>query len=324
MKIVFLTQQQFDIFSNNHPLHTMYQTSMYASLMEKTGYTTRYFGFVDDKNNLIGATLLLEKKLILNFKYAYAPRGFLINYDDKDLIKEISIKFKDYLSKNNFIFLKIDPPVVNNKRDRNGNIVPSTYSNDLIPYLKSIGYSHFGENKFFGTLKPRWNAILKVTGSSKTLFNNFDKNIKNKIRKAESRGVEIIQGTKADLEVFYSFVAKKHYRNLKYYQDFQDSFKDKFEIYFAKLNTENYLKNIKAIYEEEINNNAKINDQIQLESINEGTIKERLINSKITSDRLLAIYKKELLTASKLFETNPNGLIIASCAIVIEKFSINL
>ncbi len=324
MKIVFLTEQQFDIFSNNHPLHTLYQSSMYGKLMEKQGYQAKYYGFVDETNNLVGATLILYKKVFANLKYAYAPRGYLINYDDRNLLQEISNQFKEYLSKKKFIFLKIDPPVINNKRDQNGNIVPSQYSNGLVDYLKSIGYSYFGENKFFGTLKPRWNAILKVTGSAKTLFNNFDRSVKNKIRKAQSRGVEIIQGTHNDIEVFYNFISKKHNRSLQYYKDFAECFQNKFEIYFAKLNTESYLKNIKMIYEEEISKNSKINEEIQNNSSIGKPITEKLTNSKITSDKLLAIYKKELLTASKLFETNPQGIIIAANAIIIEKYGVEL
>lgn len=324
MKVVFLSKEQFDTFSNNHPLHTMYQSSMYGNLMERQGYQTNYYGFIDDNNNLIGATLILYKKLFANFKYAYAPRGFLINYDDRELIKEISDKFRLYLAEKKFVFLKIDPPVINNKRDKDGNIIPSQYANDLIPYFKSIGYSYFGENKFFGTLKPRWNAILKVTGSSSTLFNNFDRSIKNKIRKAQSRGVEVIQGNHQDIEIFYNFVAKKHYRNLKYYQDLADCYKDKFELYFAKLNTENYLKNIKLIYEEELTKNKQINNEIQTNSINGKKVTEKLTNSKITSDKLLAIYKKELISASQLFESNPQGIIIGATSIIIEKYGVEL
>lgn len=86
------------------------------------------------------------------------------------MINEVTEKFRLYLGKHKFVFLKIDPPVINNKRDKDGNIVPSPYTNDLIEHLQKIGYSYFGENKFFGTLKPRWNAILKVSGSVKLFF----------------------------------------------------------------------------------------------------------------------------------------------------------
>ena len=323
MKIVILTPEQFDDFSYNHPLHTFYQTSSYANIMAKYGYKINYYGFINDENNLIGATMMLTQNLIGKRKYAYAPRGFLIDYENKDLVMELTTKFKKYLAKQKFVFLKIDPPVINNKRDKNGNILPSPYSNDLVPFLQKIGYNYFGDNKFFGTLKPRWNAILKVTGSASTLFDNLDKNVKNKIRKAQSRGVQIIQGTKNDIPIFYNFVAKKHYRKLEYYQTFQDKFQDKFQIYFAKLDSESYLKNIKVLYEEELANNEKYNLEIQKSGI-DNEINPKITNSKITSDKLLAVYKKELITASELFEKNPNGVIIGAGAYIVEKHGLSL
>lgn len=323
MKIVMLSEEQFDKFSYNHPLHSYYQTSMYANIMKTCNYEVNYFGFTDDNNNLVGATMMLSQKIFGNYKYAYAPRGFLINYDNKDIIKEVTILLKKYLSKKKYIFLKIDPLVINNKRDKDGNIIPSPFNNDVISYLKSLGYNYYGENKFFGTLKPRWNAILKVTGSSATLFKNFDDQIRNKIRKAESRGVEIIQGNHNDIKLFYTFVAKKHSRSLEYYQTFAKEFGDDFEIYFAKLNSEKYLQNIKKLYELEATNNEKINLEIQQKSI-ENKINNKLMNTKITSDKLLDTYKKELAFASDLFSKNPNGIIIGATAIILDKNGVEL
>lgn len=323
MKIVILTPTQFDNYSFNHPLHSFYQTSMYANLMKEYNYDIEYYGFADDNNNLIGASLILTQKIAGNYKYGYAPRGFLINYDDKELIKELTIKFKSYFSKLKYVFLKIDPIVINNKRDRDGNIIPSLYSSDLIPYLCDIGYSYFGENKFFGTLKPRWNAILKVTGTSTTIFKSFDDQVRNKIRKAQSRGVEIFQGTYDDMKMFYSFVAKKHYRKLEYYQNFSKCFGDRFELYFARLNSEEYLKNIKKLYELEISKNESLNSEIQEKSAT-GKVSEKLMNSKLTSDKLINTYKSELAAASELFTTNPKGIVIGACAIILDRNGVEL
>lgn len=323
MKIVKLSPQQFDNFSENHPLHTYFQTSAYGNLMSTDGFEPFYYGFINDQNTLIGATLILVQKLFLGYKYAYAPRGFLIDYDNKDLIIDVTNKMKKFLAKNNIIFLKIDPPVVNNKRDKDGNILKSPYTNDLIPFLQKIGYNYFGDNKFFGTLKPRWNAILKVTGSSDTIFKKFEPTVKNKIRKAQSRGVEVLQGNHQDIETFYKFVSKKHYRKLTYYQKFAESFKDNFELYFARLNTEKYLTNIKQIYENELQKNENLNNEIREAGLN-NKISTKLTNSKIQSDKVLAIYKKELETASSLFSKYPTGIIISTAAIIVEKHGIEL
>lgn len=318
MKIVLLKPNQFDNFSSIHPLHSYYQTSMYGNLMQKCGYDINYYGFIDDNNNLVGASLILEQKLVFSYKYAYAPRGMLIDYDNHDLVIDITENLKRYFSKRKVAFLKIDPPVVNNKRDKDGNVIEEV-SSSLVGFLEGIGYNYYGDNKGFGTLKPRWNAILKVTGSSDSLFNNFSDSTRNKIRKAQSRGVEVLQGNANDIDVFYKFVAKKHYRKVNYYHDFAEAFGNNLELYFAKLNTEIYLKNIKRLYEEELAKNEKLNIEMQSSPGN-----TRVINSKMTSDKLISVYKKELLDASKLFDKYPKGILIGASAVVIGKHSVSL
>ena len=66
--------------------------------MQKCGYNVNYYGFIDDSNSLIGATLIIDQTLFGNHKYAYAPRGFLLNYDDRELLKEATYKLKRFLS----------------------------------------------------------------------------------------------------------------------------------------------------------------------------------------------------------------------------------
>ncbi len=326
MEMVFLTNEQFNTFSYNHPLHSYYQTSMYGDLMSKYGYKAEYFGFLDEEKRLTAAALILTNKLFGKYKYGYSPRGILVNYDNKKLVSDVTNTLREYLEKRKYVFLKIDPPVVNNKRDHEGNIIPSTYSNDVISYLKTIGYAYFGENKFFGTLKPRWNAILKITGSSTTLFKNFDNQVRNKIRKAQSRGVEIYQGNVNDfndVKLFYSFVAKKHYRKLDYYQHFINFFKNNFEIYFAKLNSQVYLQNIKKLYELEVAKNDELNTEIQNKT-SSNSVTEKLMNSKLQSDKLVNVYKQELILASNLFDKYPDGIVIAATSIITERNGIEL
>ena len=42
-------------------------------------------------------------------KYGYAPKGFLIDYHDKELLQEFIKAIKKYYAKKNFVFIKIPP-----------------------------------------------------------------------------------------------------------------------------------------------------------------------------------------------------------------------
>ena len=89
MKIVALTKEEFDEFAYKHKYSTYYQTSSYAETSRYDGLETFYIGFVSNQK-LVGVTLFLHKKIYLYYKYAYAPRGFLIDYTDQKLVKIIS------------------------------------------------------------------------------------------------------------------------------------------------------------------------------------------------------------------------------------------
>ena len=80
MEIIELNELQFKNYSNIHSKKNYKQSIEYANLEEKNGYNKLFLGLVDDNQNVIAATLLLEKKLSGKYKYGYCPNGFLIDF----------------------------------------------------------------------------------------------------------------------------------------------------------------------------------------------------------------------------------------------------
>src|SRR5574344_115184 len=113
MVIKQIEQNVFDEFAKSHVLRNFYQTSAYGQLMSKNGYTALYIGAFND-SKLVAASLILCKSIGPNIKYGYAPRGFLINYYDTNLVKEFSKKIKDYFFMKGFAFIKINPEITYN------------------------------------------------------------------------------------------------------------------------------------------------------------------------------------------------------------------
>lgn len=317
MQIIELTKEQFDGFALKHKNHNFYQTSQYGSLMNRHGYIDIYVGLLDDGHNLIGASLILTQKLFGRIKSGYAPRGFLIDFNDFNLVETFTKLLKDYLFGLGYIAVKIDPYVIHLERDGKGNkIINGTNNEELIAFLKKIGYQHKGFNLYFENLKPRWNAITKLNASSDKLFTLFSKQIRNKIRKSYKRGITIYKGTHDDLKLFYSLIDKKHSRKLNYYLDYYEIFSknDMFDIYFAKLDPAIYIKTSKDLYENELRLNSALTNLVQT-NINKKS-QARYINLKINSDKLLAQYKNEVINANNMFSSYPNGIVIATSAIV--------
>ena len=83
-----LTNQEFNEFTNNYINKSIYQTVEYAKTMNKEKCDSIYVGLID-KDEIIAASLILIEK-IGNFKYGYAPRGFLIDYLNENLLREFT------------------------------------------------------------------------------------------------------------------------------------------------------------------------------------------------------------------------------------------
>ena len=100
----------------------------------KKRLTPYYLGLIDENNNILGATLLLEKSLPLNYTYFYAPRGFVIDYEDKKLVQLMTKKVVEFVKNKKGIFLKIDPDIIRKSYNYENEETPLPY--DQMKYLK--------------------------------------------------------------------------------------------------------------------------------------------------------------------------------------------
>ena len=315
MEIIQITKEQFDEFANNCPYKNFYQTSQYGMLMDRHSFDDYYLAMKDEMGNIKAATLILIDKAFIGYKWGYCPRGFLIDFSDFQLLKTFTDLLKEFLNKRNFMFVKIDPAIIYKSRDKNGKEIPGIDNSTLVNNLLQLGYEHEGFNLNFENLKPRWNAVI-TTNQNDNLFDKYNKEIKNKIRKAEKLGVEIVKGAPDSIKQFYSFIDKKHSRRLNYYLDMYELMgkSDMFELYFAVINTPKYIEKSKELYEKE----ERINNEINLEleaNINTPNA-SHIIKKKMASDMLLNNYKQNMIRATNLFKEFPGGVVIGTNAII--------
>lgn len=324
MKIITLSEEQFSNFADNHKYSNIYQTITYAKVMKNEGYDYHLLGFINNANELIGATMILYKKIFFNYKLAYAPFGFLIDYSNNDLVEEITNRLKLLLIKQKFVYLKVNPNIRCSERDKHGNIISyNPEVNDILEILQKNGYIHKGFNNYFENEKPRWNAIIKLTASNKNIYKNFSKQTRNKISKAIRSGIEIEEGKKEDFPVFYEFIKKKHNRNLKYYNSFLKEYGDNAKIYLAKINTEKYVTISKDLYERELDINETLNQKLQ-EVSRRGKDITSFINKKMESDKKVSNYQANLIQATNLLSKYPDGITIGGLLAVEYNNKLNM
>ena len=305
MQIREISKDELDKFLSTIP-HSLYQTEEYARTMEKQGFDIKILG-LDENGNIIGSTILLISKKI-GFTYAFAPRGFVIDYNNFELVNKFTVEIKKYCKKNGIVAIKLNPRII---REINGN-ANSNYK-EICANLGKLKYSHMGYNDFFESFKPRFEAIVEIK-SKEEMFCNIKKEYRTKIRSAIDNGVEIHKGTYDDLEYLYLQTEKKYPRDLLYFRYLYYFFSQnkKIDLFYAKLDCKRLLDKFRALYVRQ----EKICAEID-RAVNESP-STRLTALKIEADSLLGKYHNQLANATKMVQSNPDGIVIASALFIKE------
>lgn len=309
-----LTNQEFNNFTQVFKDKSIYQTSEYGFVMNNQGFDSVLLGLLND-GIVIAASLILIKK-VSGFKYAYVPRGFLMNYEDFYLVKDFTEKVKEYLSRNGIVAIKINPMIIRNIYDFDKQTMISNPKYNLtIESLQHNQYHHLGYNNFFEALKPRFEATIDLQQSEDTLFKNIKKNYRTKIRSAIRYGVKIYKGEMKDISTLYEFTKNKYSRPLEYFQDCVGYFSKKqmIDFYYAKLDTDQYLRHT----QEQLNKYQALSNQLNQQIILKAKQNpQNLIKKKINIDKYLAKYQNELVNATNLLRNYPTGIIISGMLLV--------
>ncbi len=316
MKIVKLSSSQFDKFASSHIYRNYFQSSMYANVMSKFGYKTNYIGIVNEYNKLVGATLIIYKEVFMKYKIAYAPRGILFNYENKEAIDELVDKLKNVLGKQGFMLLRIDPYIPLTIRNKEGNIINiNNKGTEIINNLRKAGFSYKGKNLYFETEKPRWEALILLQRNKEEIFAKLDKRTRNKIRRSMNSGIDVVKDETKSVNKLYQFAGKKDKKPLSFYKQMVLSFESSIDVYYAKINTEKFVITSRRNYEKEVEYNGMLAEKVQDMNLDE---KERNIylNKKMTSDKLITSYKNSLLVATELLKNNPNGIEIGGVMVI--------
>ena len=311
MYIKELTNKEFNDFTNSYSSYSIYQTSEYGFIMNNQNYTAIALGMIDN-DKIVAASLILIEKTAM-FKYAYAPKGFLIDYNDKYLVEEFTKLIKGYLSKKKIMAIKINPMIIKSSTDY---VTGNTYNNDVfdeqLRFLKKLGYYHLGFNNLFEAFKPRFEAIIDISKPLNKIFENVSADLKEKIKYADSCGIRVIKGKPEEIDYLYEEIKNVYPMGKKYFEDLLYFFKDRdlIDYHYTKLDTNEYLRNIQMKYQKQVEVCGEINSKL-FENV--GKDNEEIINQKIVEENKLNEIKNELVYATNLLKENPNGIITSTC-----------
>ena len=312
MYIKELTNKEFNSFTDTYSNYSIYQTSEYGFIMNNQNYTSVFLGLINDTNQIIAASLILIEKTAM-FKYAYAPKGFLIDYSDKYLVEEFTRLIKEYLNKKKIMAIKINPMIIRSSTDYSNN---KTYNNpnfdDQLNFLKKLGYYHLGFNNLFEAFKPRFEAIIDISKPLNKIYESANDDLKEKVKYADSCGIRVIKGNPEEINYLYEEIKNVYPMNKKYFEDILYFFKNRnlVDYHYTKLDTNEYLRNVQVKYQKQVEICGEINSKL-FENI--GKDNEEIINQKIVEENKLNEIKNELVYATNLLKENPDGIITSTC-----------
>lgn len=219
-----IEKERYEEFVKNHPKAHFLQSYAWGEFAKKEkNLTPHYVGLENNKHKLVATALLLEKHLPLGYSYLYAPRGYVIDFKDYELLKTFTEEIKKYAKKKKAIFVKIDPDIIYHEEDCNQEVIIDK-DDQAYQSLKKLGYRHLGFTKNFETMQPRYTFRIDFTKPWEEVEKNFSKTTKQRIKKAEDLLVDVKIGNEKDIDAFYQLMILTETRkdfvthNEKYYQ----------------------------------------------------------------------------------------------------------
>ena len=293
MQLIELTISQFDEFAANHPLRNYCQSSAYAKFMGEQGFSYDYIGYEDDSHNLVAASLILYKKIGMFKKYAYAPKGFLVDYYNVELLKSfVGEVIKRYKARG-VIFIKINPEIIVGELKPKKNFLGEYNQNfKIIDDLKELKFRRRREVEPLELLMPRVSPYINL---KKFNPEKLAPDFRNLIHYSKHKGLTLEEASSKEVSFFYEFVKDKNPLPINYYRNMLNVFgrTGMVDLLLVKVNYKEFLVQAKESYDIELDHNNECNIRIQ-ENANEANL-----NAKMESDKLLLHLKDSIVEATE-------------------------
>ena len=306
MKFQEITEKEYHKFWENHPLKTFLSSIEISKLREKQNWKVNYVGVKKDKK-IIAATMLLSHKRHFNKYEFYSPRGYLLDFKDKELLTFFTNELKKYIKDRKGYIFRVDPYLIYRQRDIDGNIVEDgTDNRDVVKQMLELG---FKKVSIEDTEQVIWMFSLDLEGKTKEqILKEMKPNTRNQIKKTEKFGITVNEISYDELDRFQKIMIETgerkgfKVRDLSYFQEMYKLFHDNNEVkyFITELNLKKYVQRLKEERhqkEEKLASlsDAKYNDGAKKNLTNEiNSFEKRIKESKEIMDKT----GKDIITLS--------------------------
>ena len=245
-----VSKKEYDHFVERHEYGHFLKSYEWGEVSKLNGWNPFYVG-LKDNNKLVATALLLKKQMPMGYSYFYIPRGYVIDYNNFDLLKKFTNCINDFTKKHKSLFFKIDPDIKLHTIDANAKVVEGDNNYKLVDNLKKIGFKRRKLNKFFENEQPRFTFRVQLDDKD-NISKRYSKTVHRFIKKANTYDVVPCIGKKEDICEFVRLMKltekRQNFYSHKedYYEKFYDIFKknNHVEVMMACINPKKIVDNI--------------------------------------------------------------------------------
>ena len=287
-----------DDFVKQSPLCNLLQSSNWAKI--KDNWDSCIAG-VYQNDQLVASGLILIKHLPLSFTMMYIPRGPIMDYENKELVKFYLKELKKWAKTKHCLFISFDPAIKLREFDLDHKDKPDDQKAlSIINNLQDNKAIYKGKTlKIEETIQPRFHMGLYYTDD---LNSHLPKSTIKSCKAAIKRHVNVKVADHSEIEKFAKMIEltekhkNVHLRNEEYFRKILDVYKEDATLYLADVNVSTYKK--------ELEDSIKAaNDTLQNETATN--------NAKNKALQTIKNSEKELIAINDLASKYPNDTIIA-------------
>lgn len=215
--------------------------------------TPIYTGVYED-GRLVATALVLKRALVAGFSYFYIPRGFTMDYSDRELLEFVTDGIRSLGKKHRALYFRIDPDIKLHTVDIDGNVVEGESNEQLVSYLEKLGYKRKPLNYGFENEQPRFTFRIPLAGSIEEIESRYSRTTKTRIRQSHEAGVTVIEGGSADIPEFVRLMTMTEKRqgffshDPEFFQYFYDIMASSglARLYFGKVNVPEIIAKLES------------------------------------------------------------------------------
>ncbi len=215
---------------------------------------TPYYTGVRENGQIVATALVLERSLVAGFTYFYIPRGFTMDYSDRELLKFMTESLKKMGRKHRALYFRIDPDIKLHTVDIEGNVTEGESNEALVKYLEHLGYRHKPLNYGFENEQPRFTFRIPLDGSMDEIESRYSRTTRTRIRQSHEAGVKVTEGGSEDISEFVRLMEMTEKRQgffshdpefFRYFYDIMAA-GGMARLYFGKVNVPEIISKLEA------------------------------------------------------------------------------